>query len=465
MKRGAGSTVIRPNRPEAWFNLGNNLRRQGHLRGAVDAYRQALAIRPDYPNAHVNLGNVLKEQRDLQGAIDAYRQALAIQPNFPIAYYNLGNALIEQDDLQGAIDAYRQALATQPNYPEADVNLGNALFCQGKLQDAMACFRKALAIQPNYPIANLNVSLAQLLLGDYERGWEGYEWRFQQNSGIVKAHPQVERWDGHNLAAGEPLILVAEQGLGDTLQFMRYVLYLSQTGKTASLCAPTKLHGLIQSSGITTTIHSPEEGNQLTKGKWLPLISLSKYLKVSPANPLVQSPYIKVPKQHVEGWREKLAPEKKPIIAINWQGSQLGAKLGKSLPLAAFAPIIEKTAASLLSLQKGDGAAQLANCPFRHCFVGCQDQISETWDFVETAAMIANCDLVITCDTAVAHLAAGMGRPTWLLLPNVPDWRWGMEGATTFWYPSMRLFRQRERGNWQEVMGRVATALPAFATT
>ncbi|MCY3536329.1 MAG: DUF6165 family protein, partial [Cyanobacteria bacterium MAG IRC3_bin_20] len=404
-------------------------------------------------------------QGDLQAAIDAYHQALTVKPNYIEALTNLGTALREQGDLQAAIDAHRQALTVKPNYIEALTNLGIALQAQGDLQAAIDAYRQALAIKPDFPGARLNLSLIQLLTGDYESGWQGYDWRLSVSSNkILITHPQVERWDGHNLAPGEPLMLVAEQGLGDTLQFMRYVPYLNRTGKTTSLCAPTKLHGLIQSSGITTMIYSPEEGSRITQGKWLPLLSLPKYLNVSPANPLVEPPYIKAPQQNVEHWQQKLATEKSPIIGINWQGSQAGSKLGKTLPLAAFAPVIEQTDASLLSLQKGDGAEQLEDCPFRHRFVGCQEEINETWDFVETAAMIANCDLVITCDTSVAHLAAGMGKPTWVLLVAVPDWRWGMEGDTTFWYPAMRLFRQRERGNWQEVMDRVATALAAGAT-
>ena len=179
-----------------------------------------------------------------------------------------------------------------------------------------------------------------------------------------------------------------------------------------------------------------------------------------------------MPKPPVREWRQKLAHEQRPIIGINWQGNpqpnQKPGRIGtgdfRSLPLEAFAPIPGKTNVSLLSLQKGYGSEQLEECSFRHRFVSCQEEINQTWDFVETAAMIANCDLVITSDTSVAHLAAGMGHPTWLLLTKVPEWRWGMEGDTTFWYPSMRLFRQQERGNWAEVMERVATALQEFTT-
>ena len=481
--------AIDPNFSRVHNNLGIALKDQGDLQAAMDAYRQALAINPNYPEAYSSLGNARKEQGNLQGAIDAYRQALALQPNFAQAHNNLGTALRRQGDLQGAIDAYRQALAINPHYLEALSNLGSALEEQGELQASMEAYRQALAINPNFPDAHWNLSLLQLLSGDYENGWKGYEWRFRkQPPRLPHAYPQLERWSGNHLTPGERLILVSEQGLGDTLHFMRYVLHLNKTGQSASLCAPTKLHGLIQASGITTRIYSPEQTNQLTTGKWLPLASLPGYLQVRPDHPIVDDPYIKVPEQRVGNWQQKLATEERPIIGINWQGNPNTETISlrdRSLPLESFAPIVEKTTVTLLPLQKGHGAEQLAECPFRHRFVNCQEEINQTWDFVETAAMIANCDLVITTDTAVAHLAGGMGRPTSLLLntmsdtahlvagmgqttlrllTTVLDWRWGLEGDTSFWYPSMRLFRQREQGNWAAVMDSVATALAAFVS-
>ena len=455
---------------QAYFNLGIALKEQDDLQAAIDAYRQALAIKPNYPQAYNNLGLALKDQGNLRDAIDAYRQALSIKPNYPAAYSNLGNTLKDYGDLQAAIDAYGQALAIKPNYPQAYNNLANALKEQGDLQAAIDAYRQALAINPDYPEAHCNLSLVQLLSGDYESGWKEYEWRFRaKGNPQPHAHPQVEQWNGSNLAPGESLILVSEQGLGDTLHFMRYVLYLNNTGQSATLCASTKLHDLIRASGITTVIYSPEQANQITTGKWLPLLSLPGYLQVRPGHPIVHTPYIKVPEQQVDHWRQKLAAEQRPIIGINWSGTLRPAPSGKkedwrSLPLEAFTPIVEKTTVTLLSLQKGDGSEQLADCSFRHRFVGCQEDINQTWDFVETAAIIANCDLVITSDTAVTHLAAGMGHPTWLLLTQMPEWRWGREGESSFWYPSMRLFRQRERGNWTEVIERVITALEALVS-
>jgi hypothetical protein len=185
-------------------------------------------------------------------------------------------------------------------------------------------------------------------------------------------------------------------------------------------------------------------------------------LEVSPDHPIITEPYIKANDELIANWKSILSAEQRPIIAINWQGNPETEKQGlrgRSLPLEAFAPIVASSKTSLLSLQKGFGSEQLEICSFKDRFVSCQDQVNNTWDFLETAAIIANCDLVITSDTAVAHLAAGMGKTTWLLLHKVPEWRWGLEGDTTFWYPSMRLFRQQERGNWDEVMERVAEEL------
>jgi len=218
-----------------------------------------------------------------------------------------------------------------------------------------------------------------------------------------------------------------------------------------SLCAPPKLHGLIQASGIAATISTPEEANAVTTGKWLPLLSLPGHLNVRPDNPLVDTPYIKVPEQKVFHWRQKLATEKRPVIGINWQGNPEAEKQllhARSLPLSAFAPVVETTGVSLLSLQKGFGSEQLADCSFLQRFVGCQNEISGIWDFVDIAAMILNCDLIITNDTAVAHPAGGLGVTTWLVLSKLPDWRWDTK-ETSFRYPSMRLFRQRERTTGQ----------------
>ena len=227
-------------------------------------------------------------------------------------------------------------------------------------------------------------------------------------------------------------------------------------------CVLLKLHSLIRESGIDPSPLTPEQANQVKDGYWMPLLSVPRYLSISRDNPISIDPYIKTSCELTEKWSYMLKDDQKPIVGINWQGNQKIEKRGlrgRSLQLETFAPITAISQISLLSLQKGFGSDQLSTCFFKDRFVGCQDQINETWNFLETAAIVANCDLVITSDTAVAHLAGGMGKATWLLLHKSSDWRWGLEGDTTFWYPSIRLFRQKVRGDWNEVMQRVTEAL------
>jgi len=456
---------LKPNYPDAHNNLGIALKEQGDLPAAIASYNTALQLKPNYPDAHYNLGNALQEQGDLTAAIASYNTALKLKPNYPEAHNNLGNALQEQGDLTAAIAAYNTALKLKPNYPEAHYNLGNALKEQGELTAAIASYNTALKLKPNYPEAHWNSSLTMLLGGDYKNGWEKYEWRTKTEKEASKPHalPKCDQWSGElALKTTSQLLLVTEQGLGDTLQFMRYATALRNQGLPVSFCAQPKLHNLIQASGIDPSPLTPQQANEVSEGQWIPLLSVPRHLEVSPEKPIITEPYIKTTDELHTKWAGILSAEQRPIIGINWQGNPKTEKArlrGRSLALETFAPITGSTQISLLSLQKGFGSEQLETCSFKDHFVSCQDQINDTWDFLETAAIIVNCDLVITSDTSVAHLAGGMGKTTWLLLHKVPDWRWGLEGDSTFWYPSIRLFRQKERGNWEEVMRRVAEAL------
>ena len=457
-----------PNAPGILNNLGTALGNKGDLDAAVDAYQKALALRPKYPEALANLGNGLRKQGRLQAAIDACQQALAIQPDFTDALSNLGNTFKDQGKMEAAIASHRKALAIKPDSRKSLLNLASALLETGDLQTAVELVRKAVSLDPDAALGHLTLAMLLLLSGDYGEGWKEYRWRFAANKMPPHALPKLEQWNGNNHAPGERLIVISEQGLGDTLQFMRYIPHVKAMGMDVCFCAQPKLHGLIRISRITTTLCDPDTANGLTTGKWVSLLSLPGYLaylnKLAPDNPLTDIAYLKAPEPQVLHWKQKLAAERGPVIGLNWQGNPQAEKdgshlEGRSLPLAALAPLAQATAASFLSLQKGPGSEQLMDCSFKHRFVTCQEEINQTWDFLDTAAMVVNCDLIITVDTAVAHLAAGLGKPTWLLLKRVPDWRWGMEGDTTFWYRSMRLFRQRERGNWVGVVERVARAL------
>ena len=438
---------------------------QGRPDECIQLLEQALKLGPLYPYAHFNLGVALQEKGELKSAINSYKTAIKLKPNYPEAYNNIGNALKDQGDPIAAIESYRAAIQLKSNYPEAYNNLALTLQGQGDLIGAAEYYRKAIKLQPHYPEAHWNFSLTMLLGGDYKNGWEKYEWRTKNSKNAVLPHaiPMCGQWNNENtLKETLQLLLVSEQGLGDTLQFMRYAIALRNEGVSVSLCAQTKLHSLIQASGIDPSPLTPKQAKKITEGKWIPLLSVPRLLKVSPRRPIISKPYIKTTEELTRKWRRILGATERPVIGINWQGdpkTEIAGLQGRSLALEAFAPITRGNPISLVSLQKGYGSDQLETCTFKDRFVSCQDQISETLDFLETAAIIANCDLVITSDTSVAHLAGGMGKVTWLLLKKVPEWRWGLEGDTTFWYPSMRLFRQIEPGNWNELMKRVAEAL------
>jgi hypothetical protein len=394
--------------------------------------------------------------------------ALALNPEDHQAHNHLGVAQRQEGDLEGAIASYRRALASKPLYAAAHNNLAIALQERGDLEEAAHHYRQAIALKPNQASAHTNLGILLLLQGHYAQGWAEYDWRHAVAEAGWGLHvrPRTPPWDGRRpLQPGETLLLACEQGLGDTLQFMRYALPLRQRGVAVRLCAQEPLHGLIRASGLDPAPIAPAAVDPDGADPWLPLLSLPGVLGVSVENPLLSEPYLQPTPERLEHWRQRLAGETGPLIAIGWQGNPLPERTtlrGRSLPLETFAPLAERTGARLVSLQKGFGAEQLTGCSFRDRFVGCQPEVDATWDFLDAAAILACCDLVISSDSALAHLAGGLGRPTWLLLRDIPDWRWGLAGEGSVWYPSLRLFRQRQPGDWGEVLERVAVELAAL---
>ena len=458
-----------PSHADSHNNLGIARLDQGDLDGARRAFGDALRLRPDFADAHSNLGIVLHQLGLQQEAILSFQRALTLQPGLADAHNNLGIALQEQGELDAAIEAYGRAIALKPTLADAYSNLGNTRKERGDLAEAVAAYRTALRLDADLPEAHWGLAVSLLLEGDYRQGWHHYGWRSRRRIDPLLPHaePRARRWNGEPLAAGSRLLLVSEQGLGDTLQFMRYAIALRHQGLDVSLCAPKRLHSLIRASGLDASPLAPDQAGGVNEGLWVPLLSVPGHLGVHPGRPLIRDPYIRAAPARIRHWAGLLAGERRPIVALNWQGNPDTEKhelKGRSLPLEALAPIARLSEVSLLAIQKGFGSEQLPGCSFRDRFVTCQPRVDEALDFHETAAILANCDLVITSDTAIAHLAGGMGRPTWLLLTAIPEWRWGLEGERSFWYPSMRLFRQRRAGDWGELIERVVTALRAIAT-
>ncbi|WP_269611283.1 tetratricopeptide repeat protein [Prochlorococcus marinus] len=453
---------LNPDLAVAHYNLGNILRDLGKLKEAELSQRKVIELNPNLAVAHSNLGIILRDLGKLKEAEASTRKAIEIKSDYSEAYSNLGNILRDLGNLQEAELSYCKAIEIKPDFAEAHSNLGIILKELGNLQEAEVSTRKAIELNPEFTEASFNLSFFQLLQGDYKNGLEAYEFRFDKVTLDLK--PKIKKVDNRKLIKGEKLLVVSEQAPGDVIFYMRYLLPLKQQGIDISFYAPEKLHSLIKDSGIHDNPLTREESLLRKEGEWIPLLSLLKYFSVSPNNPVINTPYISSTKPLKEKWRKILSNEKRPIVGINWQGSKKLEKTyqGRSIPLEEFSKLLEKNDITFLSLQKGYGSEQLEQCSFKKHFVSCQKQIDGILDYSETAAIIENCDLIITNDCSPGPLAAGMGKKVWLLLRDVPFWYWGLTGERTFWYPSMRLFRQKERHNWQEVMERVSIALSSF---
>ncbi len=457
------SIEFNPNIHTSYFLLANILINEGKLNEAESLLRKAIELKPDFANAYANLGFILTEFDKLEEAELIVNKSIEINPNSPEFHLNLGVLLLEKGKPKEAELSTRKAIELNPNFAKAFSNLGRILLDYGKLKEAKISILRAIEIKPHFPDSYFYLSLIELLQGNYESGLKNYEFRSKKKRpSNLHAKPKIKHIDEKEFLNNQKLLVISEQGLGDTIQFMRYIPILRDKGFDVEFCTLPKLHSLIIESGIDSNPLTPEQANSISKGKWIRLLSLPRYLQINPKSQITTNPYIHSSYELKAKWKKIFSEEKRPIIAINWQGSPKSERShlkGRSIPLEAFCNICRNENFKFLSLQKGFGAEQLGKCSFRDKFVSCQQDIESIWDFLEIAAIISNCDLVITSDTSVAHLAGGMGKTTWLLLKDIPDWRWGLDGHKTFWYPSMTLFRQKEKNNWSEVIERVSKKL------
>jgi tetratricopeptide (TPR) repeat protein len=461
----ARALTLRPDYAEAQSDLGNSFKEQLRLDASIACYRRALELNPGLVEARYNLGNVLQQQGQLDEAIVQYREALSHRPNYAEAYNNLGNALFEQRKLDEAVACYRRALELKPDFAEAHVNLGNALKCQGKLDEAFAYYGRAVELRADYADAHLCQSYVMLLRGDFERGWPEHEWRWKTIYQPAREFPQP-LWDGTSLH-GQMILLHAEQGLGDTVQFVRYVPLVKERGARVILACQTPLIGLLASCpGVDCLVG--EGVIQASFDVHAPLLSLPRIFKTTVDTIPANVPYLKADAALVAQWREKLTAINGLRIGINWQGrGGRGDYRQRDIPLECFASLAQVPGVRLISLQKGPrvGAADQGVATFELAGEG-QPGILDLGDidqtrgaFMDTAAIMMNLDLVITSDTSTPHLAGALGVPVWVALPFAPDWRWLLDRSDSPWYPTMRLFRQKSPGDWKSVFEEIEAAL------
>jgi tetratricopeptide (TPR) repeat protein len=427
----------------------------GRLVEAEAAYRNAIERQADHARAHNNLGCVLHMQGKLQEALAAYRRALELDPGLPQANQNYAAIARDARALERAVADYERHTAAHPEDVMAFNDLGNAYRELGRNDQALAAYERALALAPGLAQTHFSRSFVLLLLGQYREGWREYEWRWR-----IPAFNQPARrfsapmWNGESIESGT-LLLHAEQGLGDTLQFVRYApLAAARCASVVLECQPELVSLLQGTAGVQRVLARGETLPEFAAHA--PLMSLPADFGTTLQDIPWDGPYVHAPADKVAAWRGVLDASGFKVGLV-WAGRpQQWDDRKRSLSLELLAPLSRASGAVFYSLQVGEAAAQAAAAPAGMRLVDVAPQIV---DFTDTAAIVANLDLVVTIDTSVAHLAGAMGIPVWVLVAYAPDWRYHLGRSDNPWYPSMRLFRQARDGDWPSAIEQLAEAL------
>ena len=449
--------AIKPDFAEAMVNLGNVLLALNRAGDAAALFERALRLQPGFAAALNNLGNAFVQMNRLHDAFAQYEKAVAAKPDYAGAHNNLGTILLALDRPAEAIARFETALAHAPDYAEAHNNLGNALLALNRLPEAMARYEKAAALKPGYVEALWNDALARLAAGDFAEGWRRYETRWDHAKlGLKRRQARQPLWQGADDLHGRTILLHAEQGFGDTLQFVRYVPLVARRGADIVLEVQRPLVPLLQ--GIDGVSRVVAQGEPLPPVDChCPLMSLPLALAAEVPTIPAACPYLAVPPEKLAKWRSVVGEDGPPCIGLAWSGSATHRNdRNRSLPLARLRPIFDMPGVRFAALQKEFRADDEAVLQSIDGILAPGDRLH---DFADTAALVALCDLVITVDTAIAHLAGALGKPVWILLPFAADWRWMVEREDSPWYPTARLFRQKTIGDWDGVVARVRAEL------
>jgi Flp pilus assembly protein TadD len=423
----------------------------GQAEAAIEACRTALRFRRNDAETLQTLGHALSDAGRVDEALTAYRDAAKRKPDLPDIQNNLGTALRALNRLDEAESRLREALRRSPRDPGVLVNLSGVLKEQGRFAPAESCLRDALRLRPDDPAATYNLGLLLLLTGRFAEAWPAFEARFAAGAVAARTFRQPA-WRGEPLA-GRRLLVFAEQGLGDMIQFARF---LPALGGSVVFEVPGRMIRLLSSlpgaPPMVAAGDTPPPCDLVC-----PMMSLPLRLGAPPESWSAAVPYLAAEPERVARWRTRLG-ESGFKVGVSWQGnpSRIEDK-GRSAPLSLFAPLADIPGVRLISLQRGVGSEQIGALPAVEDLGPGLDDGPDA--FLDTAAVMANLDLVISTDTAVPHLAGALGRPVWLALRHVPDWRWMTVGDTGPWYPSMRLFRQPRRDDWAPVFAAMAAAL------
>jgi tetratricopeptide (TPR) repeat protein len=455
---------LHPQDREAQLNLANtlalyaiSLHNVGKSDQAIPLLREALSMEPENAQTRLNLalalnnyGNVLRERGAVDEALSALREAQSLRPDLAQVRNNLASALRDNYQLDEAILEYRQAIALDPRYAQAWNNLGVALREKLQIQEAIDAHRRAIAIQPSYADAHFALGWALLLTGNFVEGWKEYEWRLRQKNASL-----LERtWDGAELN-GKTILLHAEQGFGDTIQYARFIPRVAQGGGKIILACQSELVRLLKNlPGVDRVVSNAEALPPFDVR--CPLMSLPLVFATEASTILANIPYLTPDADDVARWSKRLKPGQRLRVGVSWSGRPTHPDdRNRSIPLHDFRPLFQHSEIEIHSLQPSAGQG---------ADMGLIEYGDALKDFADTAALIGNLDLIISVDTAVAHLAGAMGKPVWLLLPYSPDWRWMLNHSDSPWYPTMRLFRQSRLRDWVSVVNQVAQQLSITAS-
>jgi Flp pilus assembly protein TadD len=451
--------ALDPNDASGYRCLGTAYKKQGRLDLAAACFRRAVELCPAFPEAWNNLGNTLSEQGELPAAAECFLRACHIQPEFAGAHFNYAQALAGMGRFDASIAACRRAIALAPRSAEFYNGLGIALFDSQRVDEALAAYDQALALRPDFPSARYNRSLAWLLQGDFARGWSEYEWRWRLPGAPAPPLYQQPRWDGA-ASPGATILLEAEQGLGDTIQFARYAsLVKARVSRVILRCQPPLVPLLSSVAGVDRVVGQDEPLPNFDA--WLPLLGVPQFFTPTIETIPRSVPYLSVDDSLVQFWQSRIERFAGLRVGIHWQGNPAFLKdRFRSMPLACFEPLAKLPGVRLISLQRGAGSEQLTQRTATFPVIDLGLKPPELHGpFLDTAAILRCLDVVVTSDTSLAHLSGALGIETWLAVPHVPEWRWLLDREDTPWYPSLRLVRQSHVGQWGAVFVRIAAAL------
>ena len=449
--------ALRPDHVDTLNGRGTALAALDRPHEALASYDRAIALAPDYAQAHGNRGSVLAQLGRFDEALASYAAALAIAPDYAEAYYNRGRTLHERGRFEEAIASYERALARAPGHADAHVNRGNALRELGRFEEALDSYAAARRAAPGHVDAHCNEGLCRLLLGDLRRGWDLYEWRWQQRVARPRRYTDYAAWQGEDVDGR--LLAWSEQGPGDTMFFAGMIPDLIPRARRLVVQVEPRLADLFSRSFPEVEIIGHDAVGPPAGGdRAIPLGSVGRHVRGSLSDIPDVVGYLKADPARIDALRRRLA-HGSLVVGLSWISKNPESGARRSLALAGWSPVLGVPGCTFVDLQYGDTTTERAELArssgraLRHL------DVDAFADIDGLAALIAACDLVMTIDNTTAHLAAALGKPTWVLLPFVPDWRWLLVRDDSPWYPTMRLFRQPSIADWPSVMARVAGEL------